>query len=66
MTPQNFTITFAVISESARPLHESLPFFSKVNLRNAVKLLESNGYNVRLAKIQQRRQVSARTPATTA
>lgn len=65
MTPQNFTITFAVISESARPLHESLPFFSKVNLRNAVKLLESNGYNVRLAKIQQRRQVSQRPPAAT-
>ncbi len=65
MTPQNLTITFAVISESARPLHESLPFFSKVNLRNAVKLLESNGYNVRLAKIQQRRQVSAGAPAAT-
>jgi uncharacterized protein (TIGR04141 family) len=60
MAPQNFTITFAVISESARPLHESLPFFSKVNLRNAVKLLASNGYNVRLAKIQQRREVSQR------
>jgi uncharacterized protein (TIGR04141 family) len=65
MTAQDFTITFAVISESARPLHESLPFFSKVNLRNAVKLLESNGYNVRLAKIQQRRQLLEHTPAAT-
>jgi uncharacterized protein (TIGR04141 family) len=55
MNPQDFVVTFAVISESAKPLHESLPFFSKVNLRNAVKLLQSNGYNVRLAKIQQRR-----------
>ena len=56
MNAQEFTVTFAVISESARPLHESLPFFSKVNLRNAVKLLESNGYKVRVAKIQQQRQ----------
>jgi uncharacterized protein (TIGR04141 family) len=65
LIPQNFTITFAVISESARPLHESQPFFSKVNLRNAVKLLESNGYNVRLAKIQQRRQASRERTAPT-
>lgn len=56
ISAQEFTITFAVISESPKPLHESLPFFSKVNLKNAVKLLESNGYNVRLAKIQRRRQ----------
>jgi len=56
MIVQEFTVTFAVISESTRPLHESLPFFSKVNLRNAVKLLESNGYNVRLAKIQRHRR----------
>jgi uncharacterized protein (TIGR04141 family) len=56
MNAQDFAVTFAVISESARPLHESLPFFSKVNLRNAVKLLESNGYKVRVAKIQQQRR----------
>jgi uncharacterized protein (TIGR04141 family) len=56
MTAHDFTVTFAIISSSAKPLHESLPFFSKVNLRNAVKLLESNGYNVRLAKIQQQRR----------
>jgi uncharacterized protein (TIGR04141 family) len=55
MNPQEFTVTFAIISDSARALHDSLPFFSKVNLRNAVKLLESNGYEVRLAKIQQER-----------
>jgi uncharacterized protein (TIGR04141 family) len=55
MQPQEFTVTFAIISESARELHESLPFFSKVNLRNAARLLQSNGYNVRLAKIQRRR-----------
>jgi len=59
MSPQDFTVTFAIISESPKPLHESLPFFSKVNLRNAVKLLESNGYKVRLAKIQQVRQSAA-------
>ena len=56
MNSQDFTVTFAIVSDSAKPLHESLPFFSKVNLRNAVKLLESNGYKVRLAKIQQERQ----------
>ena len=58
MTPQDFTVIFAIVSDSARPLHESLPFFSKVNLRNATKLLQSNGYNVRLLKIQQPRQNS--------
>jgi uncharacterized protein (TIGR04141 family) len=56
MKTEEFTITFAIVSESARPLHDSLPFFSKVNLRNAVKLLESNGYKVRLAKIRQVRR----------
>lgn len=61
MRPHEFTVTFAVVSDSMRPLHESLPFFSKVNLRNAVKLLESNGYNVRLAKIEQSRSALPQT-----
>jgi uncharacterized protein (TIGR04141 family) len=55
MQPREFTVTFAIISESPRELHESLPFFSKVNLRNATRLLQSNGYDVRLAKIQRQR-----------
>jgi hypothetical protein len=48
-----------------RPLHDSLPFFSKVNLRNAVKLLQSNGYNVKLAKIKQVRQPLPEVSAVT-
>jgi len=37
------------VSEKAGQLE--LPFFSKVNLRNAVRRLEAFGYKVALAKI---------------
>jgi uncharacterized protein (TIGR04141 family) len=46
-----FTIIFAVISDSpGEDLH--LPFFSRVNLNNAWKVLRGFGYNVELPKIK--------------
>jgi uncharacterized protein (TIGR04141 family) len=48
-TASDYTIVFAIISRSAKPL--TLPFFSKVNLRNAHRTLTGLGFGVRLAKI---------------
>jgi uncharacterized protein (TIGR04141 family) len=49
---REYKIVFAIVSRSARPL--VLPFFSKVNLRNAYRQLSSLGYSVKLAKIAAR------------
>lgn len=47
---KEFTVVFAVISESAeKTLH--LPFFSRVNLNNTCKVLRGFGFNVQLLKI---------------
>lgn len=48
--PQEFEIVYAIISESQEAL--DIPFFSKVNLRNARRRLGSYGYRVSLKKIQ--------------
>lgn len=48
--PSNYDIVFAIISSSQNDL--DIPFFSKVNLRNAKRRLETFGYNkVSLQKI---------------
>jgi uncharacterized protein (TIGR04141 family) len=47
-----FEVVFGIVSKSPRPLN--LPFFSKVNLRNAERRLSSYGYRVSLLKIQAR------------
>lgn len=50
--PNNeFEIVFAVVSRSRNPL--TLPFFSRVNLRNAVQRLKAFGYRVSVTKIQE-------------
>lgn len=46
---QDFEIGYAIIKKGASPLN--LPFFSKVNLRNAAALLHSFGYRVTLTTI---------------
>ena len=48
--PGEFQIVFAIISDKTAPL--TLPFFSRVNLRQASRRLERSGYRVALAKIQ--------------
>jgi len=47
---EEFEVVFAVVSKSRNPL--KLPFFSRVNLRNAVQRLRAFGYKVSVAKIQ--------------
>lgn len=47
-----FEVVFGIVSKSPRPLN--IPFFSKVNLRNAERRLSSYGYKVSILKIQAR------------
>jgi uncharacterized protein (TIGR04141 family) len=48
--PQEFEVVYAIVSKSANPLN--LPFFSKVNLRNAFNRLNLMGFDCKLNKIQ--------------
>jgi uncharacterized protein (TIGR04141 family) len=45
-----FEVVFAIISESTSPL--TLPFFSRVNLRNTAQRLRAFGYKASVVKIQ--------------
>ena len=45
-----FEIVYAIVSESTKALN--IPFFSKVNLRNADRRLKTFGYRVSLLKVQ--------------
>ncbi len=47
---EEFEVVFAIISKSRKPL--TLPFFSRVNLRNAAQRLKAFGYKVSVTKIQ--------------
>lgn len=47
-----FEVVFAVVSHSARPIDASLPFFSRLNLRNRARVLRGQGYKVSLVRIQ--------------
>lgn len=46
-----FTVTFGVTSESKKPLHESLPLFSRMTFVRVASMLQAYGYNVELMKI---------------
>ncbi len=48
--PSEFQVVFAVVSE--KPEAMTLPFFSRVNLRQASRRLQAFGYRTALAKIQ--------------
>lgn len=48
--PSDYDVIFAIISKSKKPL--DIPFFSKVNLRNARRRLEGYGYRVSQKKIE--------------
>lgn len=48
--PSDFRIVFAVISDKPEALE--LPFFSRVNLRQASRRLQAFGYRTALAKVQ--------------
>ena len=49
ITPSEFEVAFAIVARPKRDLE--LPFFSKVNLRNAAQLLQQLGYLVTLTSI---------------
>jgi uncharacterized protein (TIGR04141 family) len=46
---REFEVAFAVISRSRKPLR--LPFFSRLSLRNATRLLQGYGYRVSCTKV---------------
>lgn len=46
-----FTVVFAVASESAKPLDETLPIFSRMTFVRVASMLSTYGYNVELMKI---------------
>lgn len=49
--PSEYTVIFAVVSRSKKAIEQSLPFFSRLSLRNAARQLQSVGYQVALVKI---------------
>ncbi len=49
--PRSFEIIYAVVSRSKKPIEKVLPFFSRLNLRNAVRQLRAFGFSVQLTKI---------------
>jgi len=55
-TPGQYQIVFAIISDSEGDELE-LPFFSRLNLRHAVRRLTGYGYKVSIAKIKVSREV---------
>jgi uncharacterized protein (TIGR04141 family) len=50
--PRDYEIVYAVISRSPKPVDRVLPFFSRLNLRNAARRLGNYGYVVRLTKVE--------------
>jgi uncharacterized protein (TIGR04141 family) len=48
-TTGSYKVVFAIISESEKPL--SIPFFSKISLKQTLNRLEAIGFVVMLAKI---------------
>ncbi|HHY10672.1 MAG TPA: TIGR04141 family sporadically distributed protein [Firmicutes bacterium] len=42
----DFEIVYAVIYQEERPMHERLPFFSRLNMMNAAQSLKNLGFNV--------------------
>jgi len=50
--PADHTIVYAITTRKDQPILQSLPFFSKVSLRNAANLLKGFGYKVEVAAIK--------------
>ncbi|MCX4188149.1 TIGR04141 family sporadically distributed protein [Methylophaga sp. OBS4] len=62
--PKEYRVVYAVVSESDEPL--SVPFFSKISLKNCVSRLEAMGFTAMLTKIsveQQRKILKTYAPA---
>ena len=50
--PEQYTIVFAIIYKGNKTIAERLPFFSKINLMQAVRELSSMRYHVEIAHIK--------------
>jgi uncharacterized protein (TIGR04141 family) len=50
--PGDYEIVYAVISRSPKSVDKILPFFSRLNLRNAARRLRLYGYRVSLTKVE--------------
>lgn len=50
--PQEYTIVYAITTRKDQPILESLPFFSRLSLRNAATLLRGFGYAVQVVGIK--------------
>jgi len=48
----HYTLVYAIVSQSLKPIHESLPFFSCLTLKNAATSIRAVGLRVSLVKIQ--------------
>jgi uncharacterized protein (TIGR04141 family) len=50
--PKQFEVSYAIVSRSKKRIDKALPFFSRLNLRNAARQLRAFGFNVVLSKIE--------------
>ncbi len=50
--PSNLYIVYAIIYKNNKPIHERLPFFSKLNMRQSVQQLREMQFNVEKIKIK--------------
>jgi len=48
----DFEINYAIVSRSQKRIDKALPFFSRLNLRNAARQLKAFGFHVTLSKIE--------------
>ena len=51
LDPVDFEVVYAVIYSGERPMHQRLPFFSKLNMMNAVKGIRNLGFKVSKARV---------------
>jgi uncharacterized protein (TIGR04141 family) len=49
LAADEYEVVYAIVSQSPHPLW--IPFFSRVNLRQAVRQLHQRGFRVALAKV---------------
>ena len=50
--PDNFFVVYAIIYKKDKPIHERLPFFSKLNMRQNVQQLRERQFKVEKMKIK--------------
>jgi uncharacterized protein (TIGR04141 family) len=61
--PDDFEVVFGVVTPSPKGIADSLPFFSRVNLRNRARALRARGFKVSLVKISVKAKSARRKAA---